>query len=140
MRGLLLETNPRLLPSWRFLLLVSLLIPLGSSHGGEYQNAIVAGIAIPVPPGMWKASDEGVELMVPGFRGGQVAYRGSLNASEIVAFYQDLMPRQAWKPFATLITGRGLLVYTKENDTVLLMMKTTAAGTLLAILVGSSGP
>ena len=89
---------------------------------------------------MNKSTDQGIELMVPGFNGGQVAYQGKVEPREVIRFYQKNMPLNGWDPYASLVTGSGLLVFTKSNKSVLIMVSASTGNTTLAILVGVMPP
>ena len=89
---------------------------------------------------MSKATDERIELIVPGFKGGQEAYQGNVDPSEVITFYQKQMPLDGWNPFVSLVTGGGLLVYTRNNQSVLIMIEESNGETTLAIMVGTTNP
>ncbi|MEE9569279.1 MAG: hypothetical protein V3W37_07830 [Candidatus Binatia bacterium] len=118
------------------LLLVYLIAP----HAAAQTNEIIAGIPIPIPPEMSKATDERIELIVPGFKGGQEAYQGSVDPSEVITFYQKQMPLDGWNPFVSLVTGGGLMVYTRMNQSVLISVGKSNGKTTLAIMVGTTNP
>jgi hypothetical protein len=117
-----------------------LVLPLDSAIGDQETNEVVAGSPIPIPSEMKKSTDQGMELMVPGFKGGQVAYQGQVEPREIIRFYQENMPLKDWQPYASLVTGGGLLVFTKSNKSVLIMVSENNGNTTLAILVGVMPP
>ena len=118
------------------LLLGSFIVPYTAAQ----TKGIIAGVTIPIPPGMRKATDQRVELIVPGFKGGQEAYRGSVEKSEVITFYQKQMPLDGWIPYASLVTGGGLLVYTRNNQSVLILVGEGNGETTLAIMVGTTNP
>ena len=117
-----------------------LIMPLGSALGDQPSDEVVAGSPIPIPSEMNKSTDQGIELMVPGFNGGQVAYQGEVEPREVIRFYQKNMPLNGWDPYASLVTGGGLLVFTKSNKSVLIMVSESNGNTTLAILVGVMPP
>ncbi len=117
-----------------------LVLPLDSAIGDQETNEVVAGSPIPIPSEMKKSTDQGMELMVPGFKGGQVAYQGQVEPREVIRFYQENMPLKGWQPYASLVTGGGLLVFTKSNKSVLIMVSENNGNTTLAILVGVMPP
>ncbi len=123
---------------WLPLLLLS--VYLIAPHAAAQTNEIIAGIPIPIPPEMSKATDERIELIVPGFKGGQEAYQGSVDPSEVITFYQKQMPLDGWNPFVSLATGGGLLVFTRTNQSVLISVGKSNGKTTLAIMVGSTNP
>ena len=120
--------------------LLLLVMPLGSALGDQESNEFVAGSPIPIPSEMNRSTDQGMELMVPGFKGGQVAYQGQVEPREIIRFYQKNMPLKGWQPYASLVTGGGLLVFTKSNKSALIMVSESNGNTTLAILVGVMPP
>jgi len=117
-----------------------LVMPLGSALGDQPSTEVIAGSPIPIPSEMSKATDQSMELMVPGFNGGQVAYQGKVEPREVIRFYQKNMPLNGWDPYASLVTGGGLLVFTKSNKSVLIMVSESNGITTLAILVGVLPP
>ena len=106
----------------------------------EQRDEIVAGVTIPIPGGMSKAANERLEVALPGFGGGKVAYRGNVDPDEVVTFYQREMPARGWKSNASLVTRGGMLAYTKENRSVLIIVSSADRATTLGIVVGSTGP
>jgi len=104
------------------------------------RDEVVAGVTIPIPGGMSRTADQRVEISLAGFGGGHVAYRGSAEPEEIVTFYQTEMPARGWKPNASLVTQGGLLAYSKDNKSVLIMVSKSSYDTTLAIIVGTKGP
>ena len=103
-------------------------------------SELVGGARIPIPSAMTKATEQQMELMIPGFTGGQIAYRGHVEIKEIVSFYRSRMPEQGWTEYASFVSGQGLLVFTKSHQSVLVMISEGDGTTTLAILVGSMPP
>jgi len=126
--------------AFRLISVLFLVMPLGSALGDQPSDEVVAGSPIPIPTEMNKSTDQGIELMVPGFNGGQVAYQGKMEPREVIRFYQKNMPLNGWDPYASLVTGGGLLVFTKSNKSVLIMVSESNGNTTLAILVGVMPP
>jgi len=126
--------------AFRLISVLFLVMPLGSALGDQPSDEVVAGSPIPIPTEMNKSTDQGIELMVPGFNGGQVAYQGKVEPREVIRFYQKNMPLNGWDPYASLVTGGGLLVFTKSNKSVLIMVSESNGNTTLAILVGVMPP
>ncbi len=118
------------------LLLVSLIVP----HAAAQTNEVIAGVSIPIPPGMNRTTDQRFEMTVPGFKGGQRAYRGDVDLNEVITFYQKQMPLDGWNPYASLVAGSGLLVYTRNNQSVLIMVEENNGKTTLAIMIGTTNP
>ena len=126
--------------SIRYLWALLLVLPLATSSADQSTNEVVAGSPIPIPSGMNPSTDQGMELMVPGFKGGQVVYQGGMNPREVIRFYQKQMLLKGWHPYASLVTGGGLLVFTKSHKSVLIMVSESNGNTTLAILVGVMPP
>ncbi len=124
----------------RLIWVLLLVTPLGSALGDQPSTEVVAGSPIPIPSEMNKSTGQGIELMVPGFNGGQVAYQGKVEPREVIRFYKKNMPLKGWHPYASLVTGGGLLVFTKSNKSVLIMVSESNGNTTLAILVGVMPP
>ena len=101
------------------------------------RDEIIAGVAIPIPGGMSQAQDQRIELTIPGFGAGQAAYRGSVSPDEIVDFYQREMPARGWRSNASLVTQGGLLAYSKDSRSVLILVGRSESSTTLAVTVGS---
>ncbi len=89
---------------------------------------------------MTPSTDQGMEFMVPGFKGGQVVYQGKVEPRQVIRFYQKNMPLNGWHPYASLVTGGGLLVFTKSNKSILIMVSESNGNTTLAILAGVMPP
>jgi hypothetical protein len=124
----------------RLLPVLPLVVSLIVTQAPAQTIEIIAGITLPIPPGMRKATDKRVELIVPGFKGGQEAYRGDVDKSEVITFYQKQMPLDGWNPYASLVTEGGLLVYTRNNQSVLILVGEGNGETTLAIMVGTTTP
>ncbi len=118
------------------LLLVSLIVP----HAAAQTNEVIAGVSIPIPPGMNRTTDQRIEMTVPGFKSGQNAYQGDVDLNEVITFYRKQMPLDGWNPYASLVTGSGLLVYTRTNQSVLIMVEENNGKTTLAIMIGTTNP
>ncbi len=126
--------------AFRLFWILLLVVPLSSALGDQQSTEVIAGSPIPIPSEMSKATDQSMELMVPGFNGGQVAYQGKVEPREIIGFYQKNMPLNGWDTYASLVTAGGLLVFTKSNKSVLIMVSESNGITTLAILVGVMPP
>lgn len=124
----------------QLLLLLILLAPSFVPSAAAQTNEVIAGVSIPIPPGMNRTTDQRIEMTVPGFKGGQEAYQGGVDPNEVITFYQKQMPLDGWNPYASLVTGGGLLVYTRRNQSVLIMVEESNGETTLAIMVGTTNP
>ena len=99
----------------------------------------VAGVKIPIPSGMKKSQTKGIELSLPGFGGAQTSFQGNLEPDKIVEFYKKEMPNRGWQPNMELTSKGGMLTYTKENQTVVVMATKSDGGSNLSITVGGIG-
>ena len=99
----------------------------------------VAGVKIPIPSGMKKSQTKGIELSLPGFGGAQTSFQGKLEPDKIIDFYKKEMPNRGWQPNMELTSKGGMLTYTKENQTVVVMVTKSDGGSSLSITVGGTG-
>jgi hypothetical protein len=99
----------------------------------------VAGVKIPIPSGMKKSQTKGIELSLPGFGGAQTSFQGNLEPDKIIDFYKKEMPNRGWRPNIELTSKGGMLTYTKENKTVVVMVTKGDGGSSLSITVGGTG-
>ena len=99
----------------------------------------VAGVKIPIPSGMKKSQTKGIELSLPGFGGAQTSFQGKLEPDKIIDFYKKEMPNRGWQPNMELTSKGGMLTYTKENKTVVVMVTKGDGGSSLSIMVGGTG-
>ena len=106
--------------------------------GGSYEES-VAGVKVPIPNGMTKSQATGIQLSLPGFGGAQASFQGNLEPDKIIEFYKKEMPNRGWQPNIGLTSKGGLLTYTKENETVVVMVSKADRGSNLSITVGGTG-
>ena len=99
----------------------------------------VAGVKVPIPNGMTKSQAKGIQLSLPGFGGAQASFQGNLEPDKIVEFYKKEMPSRGWQPNIELTSKGGMLTYTKENQTVVVMVTKGDGGSSLSITVGGTG-
>jgi hypothetical protein len=104
---------------------------------GSHEET-VAGIQVPIPGGMTKSEEKGVELSLPGFGGGQASYRGKLDPDQVVDFYKKELPARGWKPSIGVVSKGGMLTYVKEDKSLLVMVGKTDGGSNMTITVGES--
>ena len=105
---------------------------------GSYEES-VAGVQVPIPNGMTKSQVTGIQLSLPGFGAAQASFQGNLEPDKIVEFYIREMPSRGWQPNIGLTSKGGLLTYTKENQTVVVMVAKADRGSSLSITVGGTG-
>jgi hypothetical protein len=103
------------------------------------HDETISGVQIPIPAGVAKSPQQGIELALPGFGGAQISYKGNVEPEKVMDFYKKEMPDRGWQPAAGLLTKGGMLSYTKEGKAVVIMVgskdsKTTA----LTIMVGGA--
>jgi hypothetical protein len=105
---------------------------------GGSQEETVAGVKVPIPGGMTKSGEKGVELSLPGFGGGQASYQGNLAPDKVVEFYKKEMPARGWKPGGGVASQGGMLTYAQEGKSVVVMVAKNESGTNVTITVGAS--
>ncbi len=125
-------------PPGRVLLVVAFLALLALGCGSSYEET-VAGVKVPIPNGMTKSQAKGIELSLPGFGGAQTSFQGNLEPDKIIDFYKKEMPNRGWRPNIELTSKGGMLTYTKENKTVVVMVTKGDGGSSLSITVGGTG-
>jgi hypothetical protein len=127
--------------SWRhvFLGASALFLSIVALGCGGARDETVAGVVVPVPRAMERASGQGIEVSLPGFGGGQASFHGSMSAEEIVVFYKKEMPARGWQAGTSLVSRSGMLTYTKEGKSVLLAIGAQDNKSTLSITVGSVG-
>lgn len=132
-----MPTMRTLEPPDRVLLMVALLALLALSCG-SYEET-VGGVKVPIPNGMTKSQAKGIQVSLPGFGGAQASFQGNLEPEKIVEFYKKEMPSRGWQPNMELTSKGGMLTYTKENQTVVVMATKSDGGSNLSITVGGIG-
>jgi len=117
--------------------LIILTVFLAGCSGSYEEN--VAGAKIPIPNGMTKSQAKAMQLALPGFGGAQAAFQGNLEPDKIIEFYKKEMPSRGWQPNMELTSKGGMLTYTKESQTVVVMVTKGDGGSSLSVTVGSTG-
>ena len=105
---------------------------------GRSHEETVAGVKVPIPVGMSKSGEKGVELSLPGFGGGQASYQGDIDPDKVIEFYKKEMPARGWKPGGGVVSQRGMLTYAQEGKSVVVMVAKNNRGTDMTITVGAS--
>ncbi len=108
-----------------------------SGCGGSYEETI-AGVKVPIPRGMTKSPQQGIQLALPGFGGAQANYEGDVELEKVVAFYKKEMPERGWQPAAGILGKGGMLSYTKEGKALMVMIGTKDGKTALTLMVGGA--
>jgi hypothetical protein len=83
---------PRSLTCW-----FCMAVMLAGCDGSHDET--VGGLQVPIPGGMTKSEEKGVELSIPGFGGAQASYRGKLEPNQVVDFYKKEMPARGWTKY-----------------------------------------
>ena len=129
------ENNSALSARIVSLFFVAALILSGCS--GSYEETI-AGVQVPIPRGMTKSPQQGIELALPGFGGAQAGYEGSVEPEKVVAFYKKEMPERGWQSAAGILGKGGMLSYTKEGKALVVMIGSKDGKTSLTLMVGGA--
>jgi hypothetical protein len=108
-----------------------------SSCGGSYEET-VGDVKIPIPRGMTKSQQKGMELSLPGFGGALAAYEGKMAPDSVVEFYRQEMPARGWEPSLGLLSQGGMLTYVKDQKTVIVTVGKTDSGTSMTITVAGA--
>lgn len=111
-------------------------VTLAGCNGSHEET--IAGVQIPIPRGMTKASRQGIELALPGFGGAQTSYEGDVEPDKVVEFYKKEMGNRGWQPAAGILTKGGMLSYTKEGKAVVILVGPGNGKTSLTIMVGGA--
>jgi hypothetical protein len=108
-----------------------------SGCGGSYEET-VGGVKIPIPGGMTRSQESGIEVSLPGFGGAQASYQGKLDPEKVIEFYRKEMPARGWQPSLGLLSKGGILTYTKDTTTVIITVGKTDSGAGMTIIAGGS--
>jgi hypothetical protein len=106
---------------------------------GGAREELIAGVKVPVPREMERSEQQGMELALPGFGGGQVSFKGKMAPDQVVEFYRKEMKERGWRPGIGLVSGGGMLSFVKEGQTVMVSVGRTPDGATLTILTGKTG-
>ena len=105
----------------------------------SFYEETVAGVNVPIPGGMTKSQAKGIELSLPGFGGAQASFQGGLAPDKVIEFYKQEMPARGWEPSIGVVASGGMLAYSKENKTVVVMVMKSNGGSSLSITVAGAG-
>lgn len=110
-------------------------IVITGACGGAHEETI-AGVRVPIPRGMKKSPQQGLQLALPGFGGAQANYEGNSAPEKIVAFYKTELPKRGWQPAAGILGKGGILSYTKGGNALMVMIGAQDGKTALTLMVG----
>ena len=110
-----------------------------SGCSGSHEET-VGGVKIPIPGGMTRSQESGIEVSLPGFGGAQAAYRGKLDPEKVIEFYQREMSARGWQPSIRLLSKGGMLTYVKDSTTVIITVEKTDSGARMAIIAAGTHP
>lgn len=110
-----------------------------SGCGGSHEET-VGGVKIPIPAGMTRSQESGIEVSLAGFGGAQSAYQGKLDPDKVIEFYRKEMPARGWQPSIRLLSKGGMLTYVKDSTTVIITVAKTDSGARMAIIAGGTQP
>ncbi len=102
------------------------------------QEETIAGVNIPVPPGMSKAHEREAALSVPGFSGGQASFQGKIKPKEVIDFYRREMTSRGWRSSVSVISRGGVVSYTKEGQTLVITVVESNDGSSMTLVVGTA--
>ena len=117
-------------------LLATILILAGCNKSYDEK---IGGVDIPIPRGMKKSDGAGFEVALLGFGGGQISFRGQLQPEKVIEFYEKEMPARGWQPNAGVILKGGMLTYTKDNRSLIIMIGGNNDATTMTVSVGGTG-
>jgi len=113
---------------------------MGASGCGGSHEETVGGVKIPIPAGMTRSQESGIEVSLLGFGGAQTAYQGKLDPDKVIEFYRKEMPARGWQPSIRLLSKGGMLTYVKDSTTVIITVEKTDSGARMAIIAGGTQP
>ncbi len=123
--------------SRRLAILVLAAVVTSSGCSGSHEETI-AGISVPIPRGMTKSPQQGIALALPGFGGAQANYEGNIEPEKVVSFYKKELPERGWQSAAGILGKGGMLSYTKEGKTLVVMIGSQDGKTALTLMVGGA--
>jgi len=125
---------------WLRLAACLLCITVAASGCSGSHEETVGGVKIPIPGGMTRSQESGIEVSLPGFGGAQAAYRGKLDPEKVIEFYQREMSARGWQPSIRLLSKGGMLTYVKDSTTVIITVEKTDSGARMAIIAAGTHP
>ena len=125
---------------WLRLAACLLCITVATSGCSGSHEETVGGVKIPIPGGMTRSQESGIEVSLPGFGGAQAAYQGKLDPEKVIEFYQKEMSARGWQPSIRLLSKGGMLTYVKDSTTVIITVEKTDSGARMAIIAAGTQP
>ena len=110
---------------------------VATSSCGPHEETI-GSVKIPIPAGMTRSQESGIEVSLLGFGGAQASYQGKLAPEKVIDFYRTEMTARDWKPSFGLLSKGGMLTYVKDSTTVIITIGKTDAGTHVTITAGGT--
>ena len=101
-----------------FMKIVSIGLALSlAGCAARHQNETIGGVVVPIPAAMKKlpASEDWVDLGLE-HKGEQVSFRGEMSSSEIVQFYQNVLPALPSGLTKAIRTTSTLTVFAKNGE------------------------
>src|SRR4029453_1828741 len=123
---------------WLRLTACLLCLTVGTSGCGGSHEETVGGIKIPIPGGMTRSQESGIEVSLPGFGGAQAAYQGKLDPDKVIEFYRKEMPARGWQPSIGLLSKGGMLTYGTGDSTGIIHGGKTESGTGIPSIAGGT--
>ena len=124
-----------------FMKIVSIGLALSlAGCAARHQNETIGGVVVPIPAPMKKlpASEDWVDLGLEQ-KGEQVSFRGEMSSSEIVQFYQNVLPADGWKPDARLGAEIGGYVFTRAPQTIAIRINENDSNTATLTVFAKTG-
>ena len=110
---------------------------VASGCDGSHEET-VGGVNIPIPGGMTRSPESGIEVSLPCFGGAQTAYQGKMAPDKVIEFYRKEMPARGWQSSIGLLSKGGMLTYVKDGTTVIITVGKTDSGTGMTIIAGGT--
>ena len=102
------------------------------------KEETIGGVQVPIPRGVIKSPQQGIQLALPRFGGAQASYDGNVEPQKIMDFYKKEMPARGWQAAGGLLIKGGMLSYTKEGKAVMIIVGAKDSQTVLTIMVGGA--
>ncbi len=101
----------------------STLSPKGSQNSGDSTVNQSRGNAplyhdfkdVLIPGELKKDMDASFMIDTPGFSAGVLAFKGRVEINSLIAFFQNNMVKDNWRPISALKSTRTMMLYQKDN-------------------------